>query len=156
MVQTAAIGQRSYSIGACVTNREKRRSTSNRREEWSVAEAGSNNSVTDVITEMGAGSLDFVRAGDADARTAERFRRDVRLWLRRSFALSEDRIADIVLAVYEALANAAEFAYLAAPGDGTMRLAAHHDASTASGLRREFRRWGDKGTRRAVQFGPSL
>jgi serine/threonine-protein kinase RsbW len=48
-------------------------------------------------------------------------------WLQRHFAPAGDRLNDVVLAVYEALANAAEFAYLDSSGSATMDLQAAYD-----------------------------
>ena len=44
-------------------------------------------------------------------------------------ALDEERISDIVLAVNEALANAAEFAYRTFPEAGTVSIEARHGAA---------------------------
>ncbi|BDB39793.1 MULTISPECIES: ATP-binding protein [Mycobacterium] len=68
----------------------------------------------------------FVRAQvAADASSAARLRTEFRNWLDRHFTLGAERFSDLVLAVSEALANAAEFAYSEVGVDGTM------DASTA-------------------------
>ncbi len=56
----------------------------------------------------------------ADAYNAARIRDDVAAWLRTKGDLDEIRFSDIVLAVNEALANAAEFAYLKNGGVGTI------------------------------------
>ena len=47
----------------------------------------------------------------ADAACAAQMRQEFSVWLRRYFALDETQVSDVVLAVNEALANAAEFAY---------------------------------------------
>jgi serine/threonine-protein kinase RsbW len=47
--------------------------------------------------------------------------------LHRHFPLSEDRLSDLVLAVYEASANAAEFGDLDTPGHGTIAFSACYD-----------------------------
>ena len=68
---------------------------------------------------------DFVRADIvADASSAARTRVEFGGWLRSHFALGDDRYNDLLLAVYEALANAAEYAYVDAPRPGTVGLTA--------------------------------
>lgn len=47
-------------------------------------------------------------------------------WLCRSFALAPQKTSDIVLAVHEALANAAEFAYVTGAQHGVMHLRADY------------------------------
>src|SRR5690242_10611830 len=69
----------------------------------------------------------FVGSGSADAATVSQLRRDFAAWLGQRFALDEVRFSGAVLAVYEALANAAEFAYVGLPAAGTLSLEAHHD-----------------------------
>lgn len=49
---------------------------------------------------------------DADARTVALLREELSRWLRRGVGMDETRLCDVVLAVNEALANAAEFAYV--------------------------------------------
>lgn len=49
---------------------------------------------------------------DADARTVALLREQLSRWLRRGVGMDETRLCDVVLAVNEALANAAEFAYV--------------------------------------------
>ena len=71
----------------------------------------------------------FVGSGVADAATASQLRRGFADWLDQRFALGQSRLSDAVLAVYEALANAAEFAYVGAPTAGTLLLEAHHDST---------------------------
>jgi anti-sigma regulatory factor (Ser/Thr protein kinase) len=56
----------------------------------------------------------------ADAASAARTRVEFGSWLRSHFTLGDDRYNDLVLAVYEALANAAEYAYVDAPLPGTV------------------------------------
>ncbi len=68
----------------------------------------------------------------ADALSANRIRVEFRNWLDRHFTLGAERFSDLVLAVSEALANAAEFAYTDT-GDqpavhGTMDVSAAYDA----------------------------
>ena len=63
-------------------------------------------------TERDPGAIRFVRHDlPADAPTAAMVRDDFTRWLRRRVGLDETRLCDVVLAVNEALANIAEFAY---------------------------------------------
>jgi serine/threonine-protein kinase RsbW len=62
----------------------------------------------------------------ADPPTIARIRDEFARWLRDGAELDEVRNCDIVLAVNEALANTAEFAYLEG-GDGTVDVEAAHD-----------------------------
>src|ERR1700712_2652992 len=76
------------------------------------------------LTRTGA-RADFVRADiAADAPSAARTRVEFGGWLRSHFTLGDDRYNDLLLAVYEALANAAEYAYVDAPRPGTVGLTA--------------------------------
>ncbi|OBI50810.1 ATP-binding protein [Mycobacterium sp. E787] len=79
----------------------------------------------------------------ADARSAARTRAEFRLWLDRHFALGAERTNDLLLAVNEALANAAEFAYLDAPRRGGVELSAayDHDADTLTVTITDRGRW---------------
>ncbi|TDL07407.1 ATP-binding protein [Mycolicibacterium obuense] len=71
----------------------------------------------------------FERFGlDADAGTVARARREFAAWLNRFFALDEERSSDLVLAINEALANSAEFAYRLAERPGTIDICALYDA----------------------------
>jgi serine/threonine-protein kinase RsbW len=73
----------------------------------------------------------FVRARvTADGHGAASMRAEFGRWLARHFTLGAERISDLVLAVYEALANAAEFAYVDTPQRGTMDLSATYDADS--------------------------
>lgn len=63
----------------------------------------------------------------ADARGAARVRADFGVWLKTHFALGGDRFSDVVLAVNEAIANAAEFAYCDATQRGTLDVSASYD-----------------------------
>lgn len=59
-----------------------------------------------------AGPARFVRRGlSADGPTAAAVREEFTAWLLRCVGLDVTRLCDVVLAVNEALANAAEFAY---------------------------------------------
>ncbi|MCB0932507.1 MAG: ATP-binding protein [Mycobacterium sp.] len=74
----------------------------------------------------------FARNGlVADGSTAASIREELVGWIRRHLDLSETRTCDVLLAVNEALANAAEFAYLDLdPADdafGTVDLDVAHD-----------------------------
>lgn len=64
-------------------------------------------------TQRDPGATRFVRHDlPADAPTAASVRGDFARWLRLTVGLDETRLCDVVLAVNEALANIAEFAYL--------------------------------------------
>jgi serine/threonine-protein kinase RsbW len=60
----------------------------------------------------------------ADAASAAHIRVEFGAWLREHFDLGDERFNDLLLAVYEALANAAEYAYVDAPLPGTVGLSA--------------------------------
>ena len=74
----------------------------------------------------------FVRVVEADARAVAGVRVEFGQWIRTHLALSPERLSDIVLAVNEALANAAEFAYVSLPESGTVSIEAVHSTGTAS------------------------
>ncbi len=75
----------------------------------------------------------FERVGIvADARTASLTRNEFASWLRAFFDLDSTRSSDLILAINEAMANCAEFAYLQAPGTGTMDLQAWHDVAAST------------------------
>lgn len=75
----------------------------------------------------------FARLGVvADARTAGQIRDEFARWLREHFDLDPVRTSDLVLAINEALANCAEFAYVGHPRRGTMDLLAAHDPSSGT------------------------
>jgi len=67
----------------------------------------------------------------ADAARAAQMRHEFSVWLKRYFALDPTKISDVILAVNEALANAAEFAYSTATQPGAMHLLADYDHGTA-------------------------
>ncbi len=67
----------------------------------------------------------------ADAACAAQMRQEFSAWLNRYFALDPTRISDVVLAVNEALANAAEFAYCTVESPGAMHLLADYDRRSA-------------------------
>jgi serine/threonine-protein kinase RsbW len=75
----------------------------------------------------------FERVGiSADAESASRIREEFAGWLERFFALDPMRSSDLVLAMNEALANAAEFAYLTTARPVTIDVVAHHDPDAAT------------------------
>jgi len=63
----------------------------------------------------------------ADAPSAAKTRLEFGNWLQRYFALSAERFNDLLLAVNEALANAAEFAYTDFSQSGTLDVSAAYD-----------------------------
>lgn len=65
----------------------------------------------------------------ADAHNAARVRDEFATWLRGRGDLDRVRFSDVVLAVNEALANTAEFAYLQKGGVGTIDVEAVWDGS---------------------------
>ncbi|MEC9323118.1 MAG: ATP-binding protein, partial [Actinomycetota bacterium] len=66
-----------------------------------------------------ANSDRFERLGlDADATAVAHVREEFALWLKRFFVVDAVRFSDLVLAINEALANAAEFAYVLAERPG--------------------------------------
>jgi serine/threonine-protein kinase RsbW len=70
----------------------------------------------------------FERIGiKADPRNAAQTRDEFARWVQGAFDLGADRAGDLVLAIYEALANTAEFAYLSAGLTGTMDLTASYN-----------------------------
>jgi serine/threonine-protein kinase RsbW len=66
----------------------------------------------------------------ADASSAARTRAEFGSWLDRYFTLGAERFNDLLLAVYEAIANAAEFAYLDDAQHGTMDISADYDVDS--------------------------
>ncbi|WP_197381510.1 ATP-binding protein [Mycolicibacterium mengxianglii] len=72
----------------------------------------------------------FLRAGVvAEPVNVARLREELEQWLRRHFALDALRLNDLVLAVNEALANVAEFAYRHADEPGPVDLRADYEKS---------------------------
>jgi anti-sigma regulatory factor (Ser/Thr protein kinase) len=71
---------------------------------------------------------DLDLTGEASARTARELRIQLERWLRSAGAVSPQVAEDIGLAVYEALANAAEHAYPPDHHDPVIQLHAHFDA----------------------------
>lgn len=71
----------------------------------------------------------FTRIGlAADGEAASRVREEFGQWLDTHFRLDSVRSSDLILATNEALANAAEFAYVDADRPGTMDVEARFDA----------------------------
>src|SRR6476660_10129714 len=66
----------------------------------------------------------------ADPETAAHIRREFSEWLRRCVTLDPTKSSDVVLAVNEAMANAAEFAYCERPGP--MHVRADYDGTAAT------------------------
>lgn len=62
-----------------------------------------------------------------DARSAARARAEFATWLETHLARDADRFSDVLLAVNEAIANAAEFAYCDASRRGTLDVSAAYD-----------------------------
>lgn len=67
----------------------------------------------------------------ADAGSAARAREEFSRWLQQFFDLDPVRASDVVLAINEALANSAEFAYLQGERPGTMDVQARYNADDA-------------------------
>lgn len=73
--------------------------------------------------------LGFSSNGRADPQTVAEFRNAFAQWLREHFALDAERLNDVLLAVNEALTNAAEFAYVTSAESGTMAVTSRYDAA---------------------------
>lgn len=74
----------------------------------------------------------FERVGVlADALSAARIREEFSGWLQRHFHLDPVRCSDLLLAINEALANVAEYAYRADDRPGTMDMRASYDPGDA-------------------------
>lgn len=79
------------------------------------------------MTEQGD-SATFAKIGViAGPELAAEIRRELSEWLRQNFSLDPEKSSDVLLAVYEALANAAEFAYVGHPQPGLMHVRAGYD-----------------------------
>lgn len=76
-------------------------------------------------------SAQFTKHVRAAPEDAARIRREFSSWLSTHLALDPTKASDVVLAVNEALANAAEFAYVDAPAPGAMYLRADYDGTAA-------------------------
>jgi anti-sigma regulatory factor (Ser/Thr protein kinase) len=66
----------------------------------------------------------------ATAVGASDLRQQFGAWLSDNFAISDEHMYAIILAAYEALANAAEHAYVGEAQPGTMTIEAHHSPSS--------------------------
>ena len=78
-------------------------------------------------------STQFARVdAAADPQSAAQIRREFSDWLGQHFTLDATRVSDMVLAVNEAMANAAEYAYLMAEQPGAMHVLASYDGISAS------------------------
>ncbi|MGV0815437.1 ATP-binding protein [Mycolicibacterium boenickei] len=73
----------------------------------------------------------FSKHATAAPEDAAQIRREFTSWLREHLTLDLTKASDVVLAVNEALANAAEFAYRNAPGPGLMHVRADYDRDAA-------------------------
>ncbi|MCV7151130.1 ATP-binding protein [Mycolicibacterium pyrenivorans] len=94
----------------------------------------------------------FERFGlDADAQVVSRTRQEFTRWLQRFFDLDPVRCSDLVLAINEALANAAEFAYLLDDRPGTMDI----QATYHPGKQKLTVHVCDRGTWRKRQIDPA-
>lgn len=82
----------------------------------------------DAVSDLDDRSRFLRRRVGADARSAARTRIEFATWLERNFALDPERFSDLLLAVNEAIANAAEFAYADATHPGTLDVSAAYDA----------------------------
>jgi anti-sigma regulatory factor (Ser/Thr protein kinase) len=76
----------------------------------------------------------------ADAHNAARIRDEFATWLRARGDLDRVRFSDVILAVNEALANSAEFAYLHG-GPGTIDVEAVYDGATLTITIADQGRW---------------
>lgn len=75
----------------------------------------------------------FLRVGlAATPESASRTRDEFARWLGEFFDLNPDRSSDLVLAINEALANSAEFAYVNSGTAGTMDFRASYDSDDAT------------------------
>jgi serine/threonine-protein kinase RsbW len=63
----------------------------------------------------------------ADPESAAAIRREFSDWLQQHFTLGATKSCDVVLAVNEAMANAAEYAYMTAERPGVMQVKALYD-----------------------------
>lgn len=77
----------------------------------------------------GPTELGYSSNGPADAGTVAEFRNAFAQWLRENFEFDAVRLNDVLLAVNEALTNAAEFAYVTSAERGTMSVTASYDAA---------------------------
>ena len=84
-------------------------------------------------SEKPCSSTQFMRMDvSADPQSAAAIRREFWDWLKQHFTLDPTKTSDMVLAVNEALANAAEYAYLNRARPGTMHVRALYDDNAAT------------------------
>jgi serine/threonine-protein kinase RsbW len=87
----------------------------------------------DSISKTAPGAGRFERVGvPAEPSEAAHTRDDFSRWLQNTFDLDPYKAHDLVLAIYEALANTAEFAYPSTGFVGTMDLRAAHDPAESA------------------------
>ncbi|MDT5243898.1 MAG: hypothetical protein QOD36_1274 [Mycobacterium sp.] len=78
-------------------------------------------------------SMQFARVDAvADPQSASQIRREFSTWLGQHFTLDSTKASDMVLAVNEAMANAAEYAYVMAERPGAMHVLANYDGTAAT------------------------
>ena len=77
-------------------------------------------------------AIRFDRLIEADPNGVATAREELGSWLLAQFDLDSIRLHDVVLAVYEALANAAEFAYLSTAARGCVALQVEHDSASST------------------------
>ncbi|NOP97858.1 ATP-binding protein [Mycolicibacterium fortuitum] len=76
-------------------------------------------------------SAQFTKHVRAAPEDAAQIRREFSSWLSTHLTLDPTKASDVVLAVNEALANAAEFAYVDAPTPGLMHVRADYDGDAS-------------------------
>ena len=76
-------------------------------------------------------SAQFTKHVRAAPEDAAQIRREFSSWLSTHFTLDPTKASDVVLAVNEALANAAEFAYADAPTPGLLHVHADYDGDAS-------------------------
>jgi anti-sigma regulatory factor (Ser/Thr protein kinase) len=78
-------------------------------------------------------SVQFARVDAvADPQSAAEIRREFSSWLGQHFTLDPTKASDMVLAVNEAMANVAEYAYVLAERPGAMHVLANYDGTAAT------------------------
>jgi serine/threonine-protein kinase RsbW len=77
-------------------------------------------------------AIRFDRLIEAEPSGVAEVREELGRWLLEQFDLDSIRLNDVVLAVYEALANAAEFAYLSTATRGGVTLQVEHNSLSAT------------------------
>lgn len=84
--------------------------------------------MTDAAESANFSKVDITAAPERAAQVRHEFSD----WLRRNFTLDPVKASDVLLAVNEALANAAEFAYVGAAEPGVMHVRADYDRDAAT------------------------